>query len=118
MLTTTPPASASAAKQLPEWRGMAMFPLLILVYFIAAFTIGLISSMIMSNDETSLLVVGIELLVALTIVGFGHKLFKMATPNYLNSPSANVIFAFVAMNANGKLGGHVKRIVSSLPSFR
>jgi hypothetical protein len=118
MLQPTSPAFATATKPRSGWKAMAMFPLLIILYFITAFSFGLLSSVFMSDEKTSIFVVCIELLLALTIVGFGHKLFMMAIPSHLNSPSANVIFAFVAMNANGKLGGHVKRLVSSLPSYR
>lgn len=111
------PVPCTGPKCTPPTSSLVTFPISILVYFIGAFFIGVCSSILMTEKETPWVVSLIEVLIALTIVGFGHKFFTILTPAFIDSPSANVIFAFVAINANGKVGSKVKKIASFLPKY-
>ena len=114
---TVKPEPCTGPKCTPTMSSIATFPISIIVYFVGAFIIGVASSILMTEKETPWLLSLVELLIALTIVGFGHKFFTMLTPGFIDSPSANVIFAFVAINANGKVGSKVKKVASFIPKY-
>ena len=89
-----------------------LFPSVVL-YFIASFTIGTLSSKVISNKKNKNMTRTIfEVMVCLWIIAIGHKLFTILTPSSLDSASSNVIFAFVAMSANSKVEKALHTIVS------
>jgi len=114
---STPPVSCSGPKCKPSLASLSTMPISIIVYFFAAFLIGVVSSMFMTKKETPLIVTLGEILVALAILGYGHKMFTILTPAFIDNPSANIIFAFVAISANGKIGDKVKKVARIIPSY-
>ena len=89
-----------------------LFPSVVL-YFIASFVIGSLSSMVISDKKNKNITrTVVEVVMSLWIIAIGHKLFTILTPTSLESSSSNVIFAFVAMSANSKVENAFKSIVS------
>ena len=93
-----------------------LFPSIIL-YFMVSFVIGTISAQVISKKENKSKILRVsEVIVSLWIIAIGHKLFTILTPTYLESASSNIIFAFVAMSANDKVGKQLQLIVSEINS--
>ena len=94
-----------------------LFPSIVL-YFAASFTIGTISSNVISEEKNKNIKRTIlEVMVSLWIIAIGHKLFTIFTPTSLDSASSNVIFAFVAMSANSKVEKELQSIVNKTQHF-